>query len=89
MAQVAVGLGANISKDHSLSRSAVTVGLVFGKIWLAVGWCEAPHYRRGTRDWIIVVGGTLAKSGLCAVGASLNEAGLTGGNDNIVVLVVL
>ena len=62
---------------------AVTIGLVFGKIWLVIGWSGL-----GTRDiWCAVV--WMGKAGLCAVGASLNEAVLTGGNDNVVVPVVL
>ena len=62
---------------------AVTIGLVFGKIWLVIGWSGL-----GTRDvWCAVV--WMGKAALCAVGASLNEAVLTGGNDNVVVPVVL
>jgi len=31
----------------------------------------------------------VGKAGVCALGASLNEAVLTGGNDNVIVPVVL
>lgn len=92
---------------------AVTVGLVFGKVWLAVGWeiglggsgggsgggggGELDALGLGEGEWL---GGLrvkevgkwvvwLCKALLCAAGASLNEAVLTGGNDNVVVPVVL
>ncbi|KAF2033831.1 hypothetical protein EK21DRAFT_57861 [Setomelanomma holmii] len=68
---------------------AVTVGLVFGKVWLAVGWGEGRWQYKGLGEWIGVVVKTVGKAGLCAAGASLNEAVLTGGNDNVVVPVVL
>ncbi|KAF2265570.1 hypothetical protein CC78DRAFT_579063 [Lojkania enalia] len=68
--------------------AAVTLGLVFGKAWLRLGqWDDAPG-RAGTgsvTDWVSVVG----KAAVCAAGASLNEAVLTGGNDNVIVPVVL
>lgn len=64
---------------------AVTVGLIFGKVWLVVGWGESRQYERGVGElvWWVV------KASFCAAGASLNEAVLTGGNDNVVVPVVL
>ncbi|KAH9860334.1 hypothetical protein J1614_011664 [Plenodomus biglobosus] len=80
---------------------AVTVGLVFGKVWLGIGWRDPRHYHghgygvgavldsRTMGEWLgdgLVV---LGKAGVCALGASLNEAVLTGGNDNVVVPVVL
>jgi dolichol kinase len=68
---------------------AVTVGLVFGKAWLAVGWGEGRLYHRGLGEWVGVASRTVGKAGLCAAGASLNEAVLTGGNDNVIVPVVL
>jgi dolichol kinase len=66
---------------------AVTIGLVFGKGWLVLGWGERVEKSLTERvvDVTIVVG----KAGICAVGASLEEAVLTGGNDNVVVPVVL
>jgi dolichol kinase len=53
---------------------AVIVGLVFGKVWLHIGWEKVQMQRTAA---------------ICAVGASLNEAVLTGGNDNVIVPVVL
>ena len=65
---------------------AVTLGLVFGKIWLYAGWEEEKVPRA---DWMRVGMKTLGKAGVCSMGASLNEAVLTGGNDNVIVPVVL
>ncbi|OCL08273.1 hypothetical protein AOQ84DRAFT_44149 [Glonium stellatum] len=61
---------------------AVTLGLAFGKAWLSFGqWDD-----NGVGDsWAL----TLAKAAFSACGASLNEAVLTGGNDNVIVPVVL
>lgn len=61
---------------------AVTLGLAFGRAWLSFGqWDD-----NGIRDsWAL----TLAKAAVSACGASLNEAVLTGGNDNVIVPVVL
>jgi dolichol kinase len=69
---------------------AVTVGLVFGNAWLEVGgWGNRSHGdKSGTAilsHWVVVV----AKAVVCAMGASLEEAVLTGGNDNVIVPVVL
>ncbi|KAI3396469.1 hypothetical protein diail_12189 [Diaporthe ilicicola] len=79
---------------------AVFVGLLAANIWLKIGaWPitsqpeaeGAPHgfdaVWTGLRewDWLRVIGET----GLCATTASLTEAVLTGGNDNVVVPVVL
>ncbi|CAI6341717.1 unnamed protein product [Periconia digitata] len=82
---------------------AVMVGLLFGKAWLEVGWGlsggfplpsryhgidndNAPRsFSQLAMDAAIVVG----KAAVCAVGASLEEAVLTGGNDNVIVPVVL
>ncbi|KAF2749749.1 hypothetical protein M011DRAFT_517668 [Sporormia fimetaria CBS 119925] len=63
---------------------AVVVGLVGAKVWLLVGgWGDGRV--DGWMGWASV----LAKAGICAAGASLNEAVLTGGNDNVVVPVLL
>ncbi|KAF2280736.1 uncharacterized protein EI97DRAFT_471743 [Westerdykella ornata] len=62
---------------------AVMLGLVVGKVWLRVGGWEDTH--RGISEW----SGVLLKSLLCALGASLNEAVLTGGNDNVIVPILL
>ncbi|KAF2109019.1 hypothetical protein BDV96DRAFT_248256 [Lophiotrema nucula] len=71
---------------------AVTIGLLFGKIWLRLGqWDDQSEQRgfgygfEGPLEWVIVLG----KAAACAAGASLNEAVLTGGNDNVIVPVVL
>jgi dolichol kinase len=63
---------------------AVTVGLVAAKAWLRIGqWLDQSG---GAHDsWGIV----MCKAGIAACGASFMEAVLTGGNDNVVVPVVL
>jgi dolichol kinase len=67
---------------------AVTLGLVAGKAWLKVGW--SVYRDHGTwAEWMGDVAVTVAKAAVCAAGASLNEAVLTGGNDNVIVPVVL
>jgi dolichol kinase len=68
--------------------AAVTIGLVFGKVWLAMGWSRAMQ-QRSASDWIRDTILTFGKAGVCAAGASLNEAVLTGGNDNVIVPVIL
>ncbi|KAF1971201.1 hypothetical protein BU23DRAFT_537033 [Bimuria novae-zelandiae CBS 107.79] len=68
---------------------AVTVGLVFGKAWLTLGWGEMGVWEKG---WLELAGGgvgVVGKATVCAIGASLEEAVLTGGNDNVIVPVVL
>jgi dolichol kinase len=61
--------------------TAVTMALVLAKAWLRIGGWP------GDNDDIWVV--TLTKVGVAAGLASLTEAVLTGGNDNVVVPVVL
>lgn len=76
---------------------AVTVGLVVGKMWLRAGqWPETPSssspvgVQSGTSSWSFAEWiGTISKAGIAACGASFMEAVLTGGNDNVVVPVVL
>ena len=71
---------------------AVSVGLSLGKIWLAVGgWNEpaAISLSASGRSWLNSRITMLLKIFLSACGASFNEAVLTGGNDNVVVPVVL
>ncbi|TID27525.1 hypothetical protein E6O75_ATG00292 [Venturia nashicola] len=63
--------------------AAVTIGLSFGKIWLRLGQWNEPGHVGGS------VALTLGKAGIAACGASFMEAVLTGGNDNVVVPVVL
>ncbi|KAJ4344703.1 dolichol kinase [Didymosphaeria variabile] len=66
---------------------AVTVGLVLGKVWLIVGW--GPQSERTFVEWGLEGVKMVIKAAVCAAGASLEEAVLTGGNDNVVVPVVL
>jgi dolichol kinase len=67
---------------------AVTIGLLFGKAWLHIGWDNARVQRTAT-EWFVITASTVGKSAICAASASLNEAVLTGGNDNVIVPVVL
>ncbi|EOA81078.1 dolichol kinase [Exserohilum turcicum] len=68
---------------------AVTVGLVSSKAWLCLGWRHDGG--RQTTGGAVIMDAvvTLGKAAMCAAGASLNEAVLTGGNDNVIVPVVL
>ena len=60
---------------------AVILGLCFAKLWLLIGGWSADY-----RDsWTTTVG----KACIAATGASLTEAVLTGGNDNVIVPVIL
>ncbi|KAI9783993.1 MAG: hypothetical protein M1839_002938 [Geoglossum umbratile] len=61
---------------------AVVVGLAFARVWLVVGGWGVSI---GGDGWVVVVG----KMSAAACGASWTEAVLTGGNDNVVVPVVL
>lgn len=60
---------------------AVVIGLSLARIWLLVGGRPGD----GGDSWTM----TLGKAGIAASGASLTEAVLTGGNDNVVVPIVL
>ncbi|KAF9730482.1 phosphatidate cytidylyltransferase [Paraphaeosphaeria minitans] len=81
--------GGGKSLEGSLAFAvAVTIGLVAGKIWLLVGWRDgAPE--GGVLEWALEGVKMVGKASVCAAGASLEEAVLTGGNDNVVVPVVL
>lgn len=78
---------------------AVTIGLVAGKVYLRLGgWDGVDAAAGGEDDWdrlerlkneVLTWTMVVLKAGICAMGASLNEAVLTGGNDNVVVPVVL
>ncbi|CAO2648721.1 Nn.00g096700.m01.CDS01 [Neocucurbitaria sp. VM-36] len=70
---------------------AVTVGLVFGRVWLHLGWNSGHDAtaHKTVPELIQDAVVTTAKAALCAAGASLNEAVLTGGNDNVIVPVIL
>ena len=60
---------------------AVVLGLTLGRAWLLLG-----GWAGDSGDaWRL----TLGKAGVAAAGASLTEAVLTGGNDNVVVPVIL
>lgn len=61
--------------------AAVVLGLTLGRAWLVLGgWAGDSG-----DTWRL----TLGKAGVAATGASLTEAVLTGGNDNVVVPVIL
>lgn len=71
--------------DKSLEGSvafalSVFTGLILARVWLTVGGWYAERV-----SWMLVV----IKSILAAGGASVTEAVLTGGNDNVIVPVVL
>lgn len=68
---------------------AVTIGLLFARVWLHLGWGDVNATPRTTVELVVDASLTIAKAALCAAGASLNEAVLTGGNDNVIVPVVL
>ena len=63
---------------------AVGVGLAMGKLWLRVGGWEEGGGGIDDGWWA-----TLGKVTVAAAGASATEAVLTGGNDNVIVPVVL
>jgi dolichol kinase len=68
--------------------AAVFAGLMAAAFWLRLGgWRVAGETNQGLPDW--AWGRSAAKAGVCANLASLTEAVLTGGNDNVVVPVVL
>lgn len=78
--------GGGKSLEGSLAfTAAVSIGLIFARAWLLLGGWQ----QTGTSDigssWPVVIG----KSILAAAGASMTEAVLTGGNDNVIVPVVL
>ncbi|KAF2090777.1 hypothetical protein K490DRAFT_33229 [Saccharata proteae CBS 121410] len=65
---------------------AVTAGLLFGKIWLELGqWGDVEN----DGGWVLLEVGDVVKAFICGGGASFMEAVLTGGNDNVVVPLVL
>ncbi|KAI4909701.1 uncharacterized protein J4E92_010619 [Alternaria infectoria] len=68
---------------------AVSAGLVVSRVWLRVGWESGAAGHRTEGEWAHDALLTLGKAALCATGASLNEAVLTGGNDNVIVPVIL
>ncbi|KAI1776006.1 hypothetical protein F4818DRAFT_440385 [Hypoxylon cercidicola] len=62
---------------------AVFVGLITARLWLRVGGWPATDGNSDT--WSV----SSQKMGVCAATASLTEAVLTGGNDNVIVPVIL
>lgn len=68
---------------------AVTIGLVFAKVWLCFGWGDVNAPRKTAIGLAVDASLIVGKAALCAAGASLNEAVLTGGNDNVIVPMVL
>jgi dolichol kinase len=80
--------GGGKSLEGSLAFTiAVFVGLMVARIWLTVGGWAAVSSASfiGMSSWGFVA----VKCLLAAGGASLTEAVLTGGNDNVIVPVVL
>ncbi|KAH7032783.1 uncharacterized protein B0I36DRAFT_320030 [Microdochium trichocladiopsis] len=69
--------------------AAVFAGLTAAYAWLRIGgWATAAHHEHIVTS-VSEVPAVLAKIGICAATASLTEAVLTGGNDNVIVPVVL
>lgn len=66
--------------------AAVSVGLMIARAWLTVGRWQGQGQGQESAAWLLVV---VSKSALAAGVASLTEAVLTGGNDNVIVPVVL
>jgi dolichol kinase len=72
--------------------TAVFIGLMAAHLWLRIGgWPQsvtsANNFPLSSLDYPLPA--AAAKSGVCATMASLTEAVLTGGNDNVIVPVVL
>jgi dolichol kinase len=65
--------------------TAVTLGLVVGKAWLLYGQWADPMAELGSWKW----GETMTKAAIAGCAVSGMEAALTGGNDNVVVPLVL
>ncbi|KXJ92622.1 hypothetical protein Micbo1qcDRAFT_194028 [Microdochium bolleyi] len=87
--------GGGKSLEGSLAFTvAVFLGLNAAYVWLRVGgWTITPSSSSFAAARTIVqvpaVPAVLAKTGMCAATASLTEAVLTGGNDNVIVPVIL
>lgn len=68
---------------------AVILGLVVAKIWFSCFFLTAEQGKESGSSWgwsMVIVGGKMT---VAAAGASLTEAVLTGGNDNVIVPVIL
>ncbi|KAI9834840.1 MAG: hypothetical protein M1819_002748 [Sarea resinae] len=77
--------GGGKSLEGSMAfASAVTGGLMFARVWLRFGgWTDTLAGKGENICW------SLGKAVLAACGASFTEAVLTGGNDNVIVPIVL
>lgn len=89
-------VGGKSLEGSAAFAAAVTVGLMFAKLWCAFGgWKDAAlpsafDYRRvGMAGLALTWSASLLKAVFCACAASFMEAVLTGANDNVVVPVVL
>lgn len=85
-----IWVGGKSIEGSAAFAAAVTVGLLFAKVWQGLGgWNDASVMDKGPGsfllDWVFV----LVKAIFCACGASFMEAVLTGANDNVVVPVAL
>ncbi|OIW29792.1 hypothetical protein CONLIGDRAFT_596672 [Coniochaeta ligniaria NRRL 30616] len=82
--------GGGKSLEGSLAFGlAVFVGLMAASVWLKIGGWPVSGGREASAAVLQGWGATVQKTALCASMASLTEAVLTGGNDNVVVPVVL
>ncbi|KAK7751671.1 dolichol kinase [Diatrype stigma] len=80
--------GGGKSLEGSLAFAlAVFAGLAAAHLWLRAGGWSSPADTNASA--YAGEGATLVKAGVCATVASLTEAVLTGGNDNVIVPVVL
>lgn len=82
--------GGGKSLEGSLAFAvAVVLGLSIAKLGIRLGGWEFEPYSNDDSEWMTMTMDTLQKSTVAAFGASLTEAVLTGGNDNVIVPVVL
>lgn len=91
-------VGGKSLEGSAAFAAAVTVGLLLGKAWLAVGgWQDQTSNlprtghlgHLGRVRCVLAWTATLIKAAFCGCGASFMEAVLTGANDNVVVPVAL
>ncbi|QIX00038.1 hypothetical protein AMS68_005555 [Peltaster fructicola] len=80
-----IWVGGKSLEGSAAFASAVTLGLLFGKIWLWMGGWHDVEPLHSTLDWAI----WMVKAISCACGASFMEAVLTGANDNVTCPVAL
>lgn len=97
-----IWVGGKSLEGSAAFAAAVTVGLMFAKVWQAFGgWNNHPlgwnistgsfheGLLGGLGAFVLNWGFTLLKAAVCACGASFMEAVLTGANDNVVPPVAL